>query len=74
MAFIGARCHELRIPDEKRSWRIIYRTDPDAVVVVEVFDKRTRQTPSQVIENAKRRLREYDTLRRGGQSSRGARE
>lgn len=33
MPSIGQRCHELRIIDEDRSWRIIYRLDPDAVVI-----------------------------------------
>ena len=62
MPSIGRRCHELRIPDEGHTWRIVYRTDPDAVVIVEVFDKKARATPPQVIENSKRRLREYDSV------------
>lgn len=60
MPSIGKRCHELRIPDEDTTWRIVYRTDPDAVVIAEVFEKKTRRTPKRVIENAKRRLRLYD--------------
>lgn len=32
------------------------------VVIVEVFDKKARATPPQVIENSKRRLREYDSV------------
>ena len=60
MPDIGSRCHELRINDVHKTWRIIYRTDADAVLVVEVFEKKTRATPSQVIENCKRRLRLYD--------------
>ena len=60
MPTIGKRCHELRIPDDKVSWRIIYRVDADAIVIVEVFSKRTGRTPKSVIETCKARLREYD--------------
>lgn len=57
---IGRRCHELRINDEKGTWRIIYRIDDDAIVVLEVFDKKTSRTPKQVIDTCKARLKEYD--------------
>lgn len=60
MPSVGARCHELRIRDEDRTWRIFYRVDADAVVVVEVFAKKTTTTPQEVIENCKRRLGLYD--------------
>jgi phage-related protein len=57
---IGARCHELRVNDAGQSWRIVYRIDNDAIVVADVFAKKTRSTPRQVIETCRRRLREYD--------------
>lgn len=60
MPSIGSRCHELRINDESVTWRIVYRIDPDAIVILEVFKKSTRQTPVEVIEACKRRLRLYD--------------
>ena len=60
MPDIGSRGHELRVNDANKTWRVIYRTDADAVLVVEVFEKKTRATPPQVIENCKRRLRLYD--------------
>lgn len=66
MPAIGPRCHELRIVDEDRTWRIVYRADPDAVAIVEVFQKATRQTPKHVIDTCQRRLRQYDELMRGG--------
>lgn len=62
MPTIGSGCHELRINDENCTWRIIYRTDEDAIVIFEVFKKQTQQTPKQVIANCKRRLRMYDQL------------
>src|SRR5436189_5659577 len=60
MPAVAARCHELRINDEKKTWRIIYRIDDDAIVVVDVFEKKTRKTPHQTIADCRRRLRLYD--------------
>lgn len=60
MPAIGRRCHELRIHDEGSTWRIIYRIDQDAIVILEVFDKKTNQTPKQVIDTCKVRIRDYD--------------
>ena len=60
MPSIGPRCHELRVRDENRNWRIIYRVDEDAILVVAVFAKTTRQTPKQVIKNCRRRLAQFD--------------
>ena len=64
MPGIAARCHELRIVDEGATWRIVYRLDEDAVVVVGVFRKKTAQTPGRVIVDCRRRLRQYDELTR----------
>ncbi|HKZ43323.1 MAG TPA: type II toxin-antitoxin system RelE/ParE family toxin [Candidatus Hodarchaeales archaeon] len=61
MSSIGSGCHELRIDDQNRMWRVVYRIDHDAVVILEVFEKKTRKTPREVIENCKRRIRLYDT-------------
>jgi phage-related protein len=60
MPSIGRRCHELRIDDEDVTWRIVYRTDPDSIVILEVFEKKTQQTTKQVIDNCKQRIRKYD--------------
>jgi phage-related protein len=35
---IAVHCHELRIRDVDKNWRIIYRIDDDAIVIVEVFN------------------------------------
>lgn len=56
MPSIGARCHELRINDSNVTWRIVYRADADAIVILEVFKKTTTKTPAQVINTCKRRL------------------
>jgi phage-related protein len=60
MPSIGKRCHELRIPDEGVSWRVMYRIDTDAIVIAEVFSKNTGKTPKRVIDLCKARLRDYD--------------
>jgi phage-related protein len=62
MRSIGRRCHELRINDGDVTWRIIYRIDADAVVVVNVFDKKTARTPPREIATSKARLKEYDRV------------
>lgn len=60
MPGIGPACHELRVPDDNLTWRIIYRIDGDAIVIADVFEKKTRATPKRVIDTCKRRLRRYD--------------
>ena len=65
MPSIGTRCAELRIVDENTTWRIMYRVDVDAVLVMEVFAKKTQVTPKSVIKVCKQRLRDYDALTKG---------
>ena len=62
MPSIGKRCHELRIPDEDQTWRIMYRIDSDAIVLLDVFSKKTAQTPRRVIDACRRRLSAYDAV------------
>jgi phage-related protein len=59
MPAIGERCHELRIVDEGATWRILYHVSDDAVVILEVFAKKTRATPKHVLDSAKGRLKKY---------------
>ena len=60
MPSIGRRCHELRLVDERRTWRLVYRIDTDAIVILEVFAKKTPATPQAVIRSCQKRLKEYD--------------
>lgn len=60
MPSIGTHCHELRIRDTDKNWRIIYRIDDDAIVILEVFNKTTRATPTSVIDSCKKRITQYD--------------
>ncbi|MFZ1977001.1 MAG: type II toxin-antitoxin system RelE/ParE family toxin [Bacteroidota bacterium] len=62
MPTIGARCHELRINDENKIWRIIYRIDSDAIIILEILQKKTQQTLKQIIDTCKHRLCLYDEL------------
>jgi len=62
MPSIGNRCHELRINDENLNWRIIYRIDADAIVILDVFQKQTQRTPRNVIERCKKRIQLYDNI------------
>lgn len=63
MPSIGNRCYELRINDENRTWRILFRIDEDAILILDVFQKQTQQTPQTVIGACRRRLRQYDNER-----------
>ena len=65
MPTIGTRCHELRIQDENRTWRVVYRIDRDAVVILDVFAKTSQTTPKPTIELCKQRLRRYDEASKG---------
>jgi len=60
MPVIGARCHELRVRDASKNWRIIYRIDSDEIVIVDVFNKTVAETPLSVIRNSMRRLADSD--------------
>jgi phage-related protein len=62
MPGLGPRCHELRIRDAQMKviWRILYRIDLDAVVIGDVFTKKTQKTPPSIIEACRRRIRLYD--------------
>jgi phage-related protein len=62
MPSIGPRCHELRIVDDDKSWRIIYRTDHEAILIASVFRKTTVATPLHIINTCKQRFRTYDQL------------
>ena len=44
MPGIGRGCHELRISDENRTWRIVYYVDSVAIVILDVI--RQNETPN----------------------------
>ncbi len=59
MPSIGQNCHELRINDKGKTWRIVYHIDFDAIAILEVFAKKTQKTPTEVIDRCKQRLQLY---------------
>jgi phage-related protein len=62
LPIIGPRCGALRIPDAGNNWRIIFRVDPDAVLILEVYSKKTRKMPDEVVERCQKRITRYDTI------------
>ena len=60
MPSIGRQCHELRVGDVGGNWRIIYRVDDDAIVILAVFKKKTAGTPAAIMAACRARLKEYD--------------
>jgi phage-related protein len=62
MPSIARNVHELRIQDRDATWRIVYRRDPDAILLLEVFSKKSRATPQSVIRACRSRLSAYYAL------------
>ena len=62
MPDVGKRCHELRVDDGNVTFRILYHVASDAVVILEVFQKKTRATPKHVLDVARKRLRLYERV------------
>jgi len=62
MPAVGPRCGELRVRDGGHNWRIVYRVDADAILILDVFPKKTRQTPKPVIDRCRERLAAYDAI------------
>ena len=57
---LSAPAAERRVRDGGHNWRIMYRVDPDAVLIVEVYPKKTRKIPQEIIDRCKKRLKDYD--------------
>lgn len=62
MPIIGSNCHELRINDEEKTWRIVYFIDDEAIVILDIFAKTTNKTPKKVIEICQKRLKHYQNI------------
>jgi phage-related protein len=45
MPSVGKACHELRVTDENKKWRLFYFIDTDAIVVWTSARKRRRRHP-----------------------------
>jgi phage-related protein len=62
MPSIGRSVHELRVDDRqtRKTWRIIYRIDSNAILVVHWFEKKTKTTAQRLVDLCKKRLKGYD--------------
>jgi len=65
MSSIGMSCYEIRVNASEGQWRIVLRIDEDAVVIADVFQKKTEKTPKEVINLCKKRLARYDLSSKG---------
>jgi phage-related protein len=68
---VGARCGALRVRDAEHNWRIMYRIDTDAVLILDVYCKKTQKIPNEVIERRKKRLKQYDEVIRAAKKQTG---
>lgn len=60
MPSIGKACHELRVNDQNKTWRLFYLLDPNAIVVLEVDEKKTQKTPQAMIDVCQERRKSYE--------------
>jgi phage-related protein len=54
---VGSRCGALRVRDAGHNWRIMYRIDSDAVLILDVYPKKTQKIPVEVIERCQERIK-----------------
>ena len=62
---IGKNCHELRIKDEGIFWRINYKIESDAILILEVYDKKSNKIPKKIISACKERIKLYNKVIKG---------
>ncbi|MEA1899142.1 MAG: type II toxin-antitoxin system RelE/ParE family toxin [Thermodesulfobacteriota bacterium] len=46
--------------DKDKWYRIIYRIDSDAIVLLHAFEKKSNKIPKTIIETCKQRMKRYD--------------
>jgi phage-related protein len=66
MPDVAKRCHELRIRDQDSTWRIFYRIDSDAILILDVDKKKSQKASKLVIDRCKVRLKRYDDTTKSG--------
>lgn len=64
LPIVGPRCGAVRVRDAEHNWRIVYRADVDAILILEVYAKKTRKIPGDVIKRCQGRLRRYEEVTR----------
>ena len=60
---VGSGCGALRVRDAENNWRIMYRIDSECVLILEVYSKKSRKIPSEVIRRCKQRIKQYEIAR-----------
>jgi phage-related protein len=65
MPIIAPGCHELRLRDGGHNWRIMYNVSEDVILVLDVFSKKTSETPNAVINDCRRRVKSFNRLTEG---------
>ena len=63
----------MRIADVGANWRFVYHIATDAIVILEVFAKKTQTTPKSVIDDCQKRLemfRRATTMKKGNRHAR----
>jgi DNA-binding XRE family transcriptional regulator len=66
MPEVGGNCHELRVTDGNVNWRIVYGVANDAVVILDVLEKKTRTTPETCDRRGEATLEELSARCGGG--------
>jgi phage-related protein len=64
MPSIGKACHELRVNDKNKTWRLFYFLDAEAIVILEVVEKKTEQTSKATVEVCQRRKKNYEEYKK----------
>jgi phage-related protein len=59
---LGPRCGSLRVRDGNHNWRIMYRIDPDAILILDVYAKKTPKISDEVFDRCLQRLKRYDQI------------
>jgi phage-related protein len=59
---VGPRCGAIRVRDAEHNWRIMYRLDADAILILEVYAKKTRKIPDEIIARCRTRCTHYDAV------------
>lgn len=54
MPIIGKGCHELRVRDENKNWRIIYHVATESIVILAVVEKKSATLPKRVSQPTRR--------------------
>lgn len=54
------RCHMMRIKDKDKWYRIIYRIDSDAIVLLHIFEKKSNKISKSILKICRQRMKQYD--------------